>query len=219
MSVSSPTSTSSGSVELDRIIGDPRSVVRVRVLHAARHLIAERGLAVSMEDVADAAGVGRRTLFRHFESREMLVADALSSALDRYTEQIHEVARVDQPLDDWISALVARVHEIHRSAGRGLWQLAASHDTDLSPELAAVNRRRRKGRRVTTAMLADAAWKRAGGSGRCPTLVVDACALTVSSFATHSMIDYDRDPRSVTRCSAALLSALLRSEVAVQTGS
>src|SRR5215813_9273435 len=47
---------------------------RVLLLDAARRLIAERGAdAVTMDDVAAAAGVGKGTLFRRFGSRAGLM--------------------------------------------------------------------------------------------------------------------------------------------------
>ena len=47
---------------------------RLRLLDAARTLIAERGTdAVSMDDIAAAAGVGKGTVFRRFGSRAGLM--------------------------------------------------------------------------------------------------------------------------------------------------
>jgi len=47
---------------------------RALLLQAARHLVAERGAdAVTMDDVAAAAGVGKGTLFRRFGSRAGLM--------------------------------------------------------------------------------------------------------------------------------------------------
>jgi AcrR family transcriptional regulator len=47
---------------------------RVLLLDAARRLIAERGAdSVTMDDIADAAGVGKGTLFRRFGSRAGLM--------------------------------------------------------------------------------------------------------------------------------------------------
>jgi AcrR family transcriptional regulator len=52
---------------------------RERILCAARRLFDERGAGcVSMDDVADAAGVGKGTLFRRFGSRASLAAAVLS---------------------------------------------------------------------------------------------------------------------------------------------
>ena len=52
---------------------------RERILCAARRLFDERGAGcVSMDDVAEAAGVGKGTLFRRFGSRAALAAAVLS---------------------------------------------------------------------------------------------------------------------------------------------
>ncbi len=53
---------------------------RLRLLDAARTLIAERGTdAVSMDDIAAAAGVGKGTVFRRFGSRAGLMMVLLDS--------------------------------------------------------------------------------------------------------------------------------------------
>jgi AcrR family transcriptional regulator len=60
---------------------------RERILCAARGLFAERGAAsVSMDDIAEAAGVGKGTLFRRFGSRAAL-ARALLDVQDRELQE------------------------------------------------------------------------------------------------------------------------------------
>jgi AcrR family transcriptional regulator len=62
---------------------------RERILCAARRLFAERGAAcVSMDEIADAAGVGKGTLFRRFGSRASLAAAVLSEREREFQEQI-----------------------------------------------------------------------------------------------------------------------------------
>jgi AcrR family transcriptional regulator len=52
---------------------------RERILCAARRLFGERGVScVSMDEIAEAAGVGKGTLFRRFGSRASLAAAVLS---------------------------------------------------------------------------------------------------------------------------------------------
>jgi AcrR family transcriptional regulator len=52
---------------------------RERILCAARRLFAERGAScVSMDEIAEAAGVGKGTLFRRFGSRAALASAVLS---------------------------------------------------------------------------------------------------------------------------------------------
>ncbi len=52
---------------------------RARILTAARRLFADRGAScVSMDEIAEAAGVGKGTLFRRFGSRAALAHALLS---------------------------------------------------------------------------------------------------------------------------------------------
>ncbi|HMD56146.1 MAG TPA: helix-turn-helix domain-containing protein [Solirubrobacteraceae bacterium] len=60
---------------------------RQRILCAAQRLFAERGAAcVSMDDIADAAGVGKGTLFRRFGSRSALALAVLSESESAFQE-------------------------------------------------------------------------------------------------------------------------------------
>jgi AcrR family transcriptional regulator len=64
--------------------GRPRSEARKQaILHAAFELLGERGLgATSMDAVADRAGVSKATIYRWWESKELLALDALYAAWD-----------------------------------------------------------------------------------------------------------------------------------------
>ncbi|MCW3069780.1 MAG: TetR/AcrR family transcriptional regulator [Solirubrobacterales bacterium] len=62
---------------------------RERILCAARRLFDERGAGcVSMDDVAEEAGVGKGTLFRRFGSRASLAAAVLSERERNFQEAI-----------------------------------------------------------------------------------------------------------------------------------
>ena len=52
------------------------------LLSAAGELFAERGIDVSYEEIAERAGVGRATLYRHFPTKDDLLADLLGALLD-----------------------------------------------------------------------------------------------------------------------------------------
>lgn len=57
-----------------------RDLTAAAIIDSAAKLIAERGEAASMEEIAGAAGVGRATLYRYFPSRdELLRAMAIAS--------------------------------------------------------------------------------------------------------------------------------------------
>jgi AcrR family transcriptional regulator len=69
---------------------------RERILSAARRLFDQRGAGcVSMDDIAEAAGVGKGTLFRRFGSRASLAAAVLS---ERERDLQEAVIRGEPPL-------------------------------------------------------------------------------------------------------------------------
>ncbi len=55
---------------------------RVAVLRAATELYVERGIDVPFEDIAQHAGVGRATLYRHFPTRDTLLLGMLEQLVD-----------------------------------------------------------------------------------------------------------------------------------------
>jgi AcrR family transcriptional regulator len=69
---------------------------RERILRAARRLFDERGAGyVSMDEIAEAAGVGKGTLFRRFGSRASLAAAVLS---ERERDLQEAIIRGEPPL-------------------------------------------------------------------------------------------------------------------------
>lgn len=62
-----------------------------KLLDAARQTFAERGLAASIDEIAKRAGVGKGTVFRHFPTKEHLIAAIL-------TDRLEEVLRLGRDL-------------------------------------------------------------------------------------------------------------------------
>jgi len=91
---------------------------RQRILLAARELLAARGIRrVSMDEVAQAAGVTRVTVYRYFGDRETLVRAAflhLSDELDALVAN-----RGEEPHPD-VDALLARIGELVTALPAGL---------------------------------------------------------------------------------------------------
>src|SRR5258708_40237329 len=72
---------------------------RGRILQAARELFYREGInAVSVDAIAAAAGTNKMTLYRHFSSRDELVA-AYLSALAAEGEGVWDEARAEHPGD------------------------------------------------------------------------------------------------------------------------
>lgn len=94
---------------------------RQRILDAAYELFAERGLSVTLNDIAHYAGVGVGTVYRHFPDREQLI-DGL------FEQRIHQIeALLRAALEDtdpWrgLTGFLERNLEL-QSQDRGLGQL------------------------------------------------------------------------------------------------
>jgi AcrR family transcriptional regulator len=71
---------------------------RERILAAARTVFGRDGLNASMASVAREAGVGIATLFRHFPSKEDLVAAVFADRMDTYADAV--ATALDDP-DPW----------------------------------------------------------------------------------------------------------------------
>jgi AcrR family transcriptional regulator len=68
---------------------------RERIVTAALDLFAERGAGVSMDEIAQAAGLGVGTLYRHFPDRRALVDDLAAGTLEGLRDHIHAQAGAD----------------------------------------------------------------------------------------------------------------------------
>lgn len=196
--------------DLDALLRDPHGTVEHRVLRAARRRLVVRGLAVSIDEIALEAGIGRRTVFRHFPSRDELVARALDQAIDGFHAQASVALSSDLPLERWLVEVLTELHGSQRRAGRGLWELMAADEADLPAPLARVDRRRRALREELTVAIATTAWKRAGGRRKVPRSVELAFALAISTFSVQSLeVDYRAGATESAQAIAAMLGALL----------
>jgi AcrR family transcriptional regulator len=84
---------------------------RERILEAARELFYAKGIrAVSVDEIAAAAQTNKMTLYRHFESKDLLVAEYLRS-LNGYAIARDDEARRAHPGDAYgqLCALIDRV--------------------------------------------------------------------------------------------------------------
>jgi AcrR family transcriptional regulator len=147
----------------DAAIDARRQVTGELIRDAARALLLSRGPDITMDDIAAAAGVSRRTVFRHFDSREHLLAVALDDGIRRYGDQL---PHFDGHWEAWLRALCETTHRIHAQFGPGYWELL--HRTDLPAELDAVERKRHVLRREALTKVAGKLFREAGGTGRTP---------------------------------------------------
>jgi AcrR family transcriptional regulator len=84
---------------------------RRQVLETAVTLLAERPQA-TMQEVAEASGVGRTTVYRHFPTRQDLVDALFVEVLDEGRAAVAEVVATDAPAHDVLCALGPKLIEI-----------------------------------------------------------------------------------------------------------
>jgi AcrR family transcriptional regulator len=84
---------------------------RQRLIEAAQTLFRQRGLDVSVAEIAAAAGVGRGTLFRNFASKEDLIAAVIAERMYEAAEDGERLVEADNPGDalfEFLRDLVGR---------------------------------------------------------------------------------------------------------------
>jgi mycofactocin system transcriptional regulator len=78
-------------------LGRPHTTTHAEIERVALGLFAERGFeATTVDDIAAAVGIGRRTLFRYFESKNDIAWGDFDGVMERLRETLDE--RADLPL-------------------------------------------------------------------------------------------------------------------------
>lgn len=174
--------------------------------------MAQRGLATRIEDVAEAASVSRRTVFRYFETREALVAAALTESIRSYGDHIPR-PRPDESLSAWLDRALISIHTMNSQHGRVYFELALADD--LGGPLGEIADLRRSARADLVRRFTAAAWKAGDGSGPPPPWLHDAVAVLLSAFATEALVrDFGRTPDQVGRATATALAYAIEGAIA-----
>lgn len=110
---------------------------RERVLHAARTVFAEDGAHASLNKIAQRAGVGAGTLYRHFPTLQDLLVALIGSDVDALCARGHALLDHSSPgeaLRIWLRSVA-----VHATAMRGLvaTQMAARPTDGTRTALAA----------------------------------------------------------------------------------
>ena len=86
-----------------------RDHIAAGILDIAAGVLADRGEAASMVDIADAAGVGRATLYRYFPNREALVRALYETALTDLAARITDAQLDSVPVAEAVARLTRAV--------------------------------------------------------------------------------------------------------------
>jgi AcrR family transcriptional regulator len=175
---------------------------RHRILEAAADAFAERGLTITMDDIAEHAGVGVGTVYRRFPQKELLI-EALFE--ERVGELVALAERALEEDDPW-EALVGFLERAQalQATNRGLKELVLS--TTHGRERVACVRER-------LAPLADALVERAQASGQLRA-DVDGTDLPVIQVMLGAVVDVTRDvaPETWRRMLAIVVDGLRAQE-------
>jgi AcrR family transcriptional regulator len=94
---------------------------RRRILEAAQELFAERGQAVTLNEIARHAGVGVGTVYRRFPDKDELVEGLFEQRIDRLAEILDRALANPDPWRGFVDFFEASLEE--QAADRGLQQL------------------------------------------------------------------------------------------------
>ncbi len=159
-----------------------RDAANDHILTASRHWVLANGLDATMEQLAVAAGVSRRTLFRLFGTRERLLASAFAAGMAEYQ---HELPVYEGDRNVWLRATCDAVHRMNIPAGPGFWELTSR--PDLPSDLAATERERRRRIRETMAAIASLLWRSSDGVGDPPEELVAIVGAHLSPHFTAAV--------------------------------
>jgi AcrR family transcriptional regulator len=192
------------------LLHEQRQLARDRIERAALRVLADKGLSATADEVAAEAGVSIRTLFRHYGTRDHMIATALRSQLLHYGDTL-PVPRDGATLGTWLPELLVEVHRVNAVMGRAYWEMAALGHT-LSGEVGEVAAARLAGRTRFVNAVARGAWRLGGGRSRPPGWLVDLFAIHLSSFTTRELVsDFGRSAEEVAAMSARVLISAVRS--------
>ena len=96
------------------------SKTRQKLVDVARLLFAKNGLeSTTMNDIAQASGKGRRTLYTYFKSKEEIYYAVIESELERLSDKLDEVAaRKIRPQEKIIELIYMHLSQIRETVVR-----------------------------------------------------------------------------------------------------
>jgi len=167
---------------------------RAQLVETARNLLEQRGVGtMSVEDVADAAGVSRSLVYAYFGDRDGLVAEVYLGVLDELEAALSPHLPGELPTDEAVLRLVVELCMRFAREQPAAWRLLVTDSVRRHPAIV-----RSRTRRV--AMLAGVSGDDAG-----EVLVADAVLGLLEAGVLHWLDYSDLPPEDA----AALLASVL----------
>lgn len=171
---------------------------RHRILEAAAEAFAERGLTITMDDIAEHAGVGVGTVYRRFPQKELLIEALFEERVGELVALAEEALDADDPWQGLVDFL-ERAQAL-QATNRGLKELVLS--TEHGRERVACVRER-------LGPLAEELVRRAQASGQLRR-DVDGSDLPLVQVMLGAIVDVTRDvaPETWRRMLAIIVDGL-----------
>jgi AcrR family transcriptional regulator len=191
---------------------EQQQLTRSRIRRAAMEVVARRGFAATIDEIAQASGVSPRTIFRHYTNHDQLMVSTVKDMFEACGQR--PIAGLPSPTDDvdgWIEGLAVTIHtRTVEILGDAFWDIHAPNVTG-SAAYADLDDQRRQARLRGLRHLTALAWETAGGTGDPPEDLVLAFALNYSAFATQALtVDFAQTPAQIGALTAKILKLVLR---------
>jgi TetR/AcrR family transcriptional regulator, cholesterol catabolism regulator len=106
---------------------------RNQILARAAELIAERGYrGTTLMDIAIAANIAKATVFHYFTTKEQLLFELYSSALELALKRIGSIEKFDDPATEL--GLMLREHALLIMENKALFTIFFAEESSLDPE-------------------------------------------------------------------------------------
>lgn len=129
-----------------------RELVEAQIYEQAARLFAERGFAgTTPQDIADAVGVSRQSLYYYVSSKEEILANLVSEMAEKSVENTRALVKPDAPPPD-ILYRVAHDLVVDRASNRTRFRLLDRSESALSEEL---SHKYHEGRRAALALVTE----------------------------------------------------------------
>ncbi|WP_328606798.1 TetR/AcrR family transcriptional regulator [Amycolatopsis sp. NBC_00345] len=169
--------------ELTQVQQQRRQVTVDALLEAAKLGMIDRGLDVSMDDIAELAEVGRRTVFRYFATREDLLSAAIAAASADYLSAMADCSGEDWRA--WLADFARVMHQRSARGGRLYWEFASRRLPERLAQAYSEHRQALQGMFDTVTVTV---WGAAGGNGAAPQELRQTVAAHLSPMFTQSVL-------------------------------
>jgi AcrR family transcriptional regulator len=170
---------------------------------AAQRGLFEYGFDVTVDDIAALAEVGRRTVFRHFATREELLEAAMSALTAGYLSSLPPYTGGDWR--DWLAELARVSHRELAAFGRLIVDVISRC---LPPRLEEQRARDQAALQQMYTTTADTLWKASGGKGPTPQRLRSSVAAHLSPHFTRAvLIDANETPELAAELATEAIAA------------